>query len=62
MKKHLLVYAALVIIYIAYNLFFKLEDPRINDAINILATSVLFLYIAVLAFVLLRKLKKDKKD
>ncbi|MHA6696239.1 hypothetical protein [Chryseobacterium sp. A321] len=62
MKKHLLVYAALVILYIAYNLFFEVEDPRTNAAINILATSVLFLYIAILAFVLITKLKKNKKD
>ncbi len=61
MRKHLMVYAALVLLYIAYNLFFEVQDPRTNAAINILATSILFLYIAVLAFVLIRKLKNKAK-
>jgi len=56
-----MVYAALVLLYIAYNLFFEVQDPRTNAAINILATSILFLYIAVLAFVLIRKLKNKAK-
>lgn len=62
MKKPLIIYAILVLGYIAYNQFFQIEDERLNTAINILYASVLFLYIGLLAFLLLRKLKKRSKS
>ncbi|MCZ2085516.1 MULTISPECIES: hypothetical protein [unclassified Kaistella] len=58
MKKQLYIYAALIIIFIVYNQFFQLTDNRLNEAINILFASVLFLYIGYLAYLLLKKLKK----
>ena len=60
MKKHLIIYAILVIIFIAFNTFVKLEDARLNTAINILFGSIIFGYIAFLAFILLKKLGKKK--
>ncbi len=58
MKKQLFIYAVLVLIFIAYNQFFQLEDERLNNLINILYASMLFLYIGYLAYTVLRKLKK----
>ncbi|MDR2204715.1 MAG: hypothetical protein LBE36_00925 [Flavobacteriaceae bacterium] len=58
MKKQLVIYIILILVYIVYNSFFKVEDERINAAINILIAGVLFGYIAYTAFVMLRKMKK----
>lgn len=58
MKKHLIIYAVLIAIFIVYNFFFQIEDPRINTAVNILFASILFGYIAFMAFVLYKKLGK----
>lgn len=60
MKKHLTIYAILIVIFIMYNFFFQIEDPRINTAVNILFASILFGYIAFMAFVLFKKLGKKK--
>ena len=58
MKKHLIIYAFLIVTYIIYNFFFKIGDDRTNTAINILFASVLFGYIAFMAIVLIRKMGK----
>ncbi|SDE30094.1 hypothetical protein [Riemerella columbipharyngis] len=58
MKKQLIVYAILILAFFAYNLFFQVKDYKISTAINILFGSFLFLYIAYIAYVILRKLKK----
>ncbi|MCT6764042.1 hypothetical protein RIT98_00640 [Riemerella anatipestifer] len=57
MKKQLYLYAILIIVFILYNTIFKVEDGRINTIINIVFTSVLFLYIAYIAWVILKKMK-----
>lgn len=58
MKIHLIIYAILVLLYIVYNAFFQVEDARLHTAINILVGSVIFLYIAFLAYVFLQNLRK----
>ena len=60
MKKHLTIYAILIVLFILYNFFFKIGDERINTAINILFASILFGYIAYMAFILVKKLGKNK--
>ncbi len=58
MKTQIIIYAILVIAYIIYNLFFKINDERINTAINILIASIIFGFVAYMAFRLLKKIKK----
>lgn len=58
MKVHLAFFAVLIIGFISYNLFFKVQDDKLNTIINILYASVLFGYIAFMAFALLKKMKK----
>ncbi len=58
MKKQLIIYGILILIYVSYNVFFRVEDDRMNAIINIVFVSFLFLYIAYIAFVMLRRLKK----
>lgn len=60
MKKHLYIYAVLVILFIVYNLFFQIQDERTNTAVNILLGSIIFGYIAYMAVVLLKKMKSKK--
>jgi hypothetical protein len=60
MKKQLTVYGILILIYLIYNFFFKVDDEKINTAINILFASLIFGYIAYLAFTLLKKLNNKK--
>lgn len=62
MKKQLYTYAVLVLVFIAYNQFFQVADERMNNLINILFASFLFLYIGYLAYLLLQKLKKKEQD
>ncbi|AFR35749.1 hypothetical protein RIU07_07040 [Riemerella anatipestifer] len=57
MKKQLYLYAILIIVFILYNTVLKVEDGRIDTIINIVFTSVLFLYIAYIAWVILKKMK-----
>lgn len=61
MKKQLYIYMVLVIIFIAYNQFFQVQDDRLNNLINILFASFLFLYIGYLAYLVLQRLKKSGK-
>lgn len=60
MKKHLYIYGFLIFVFVAYNLFFRAQDDRVDTAINILGASVIFGYIAWMAFVLLRKMRRNK--
>lgn len=61
MKKQLYVYVLLILAFVAYNQFFQVEDENLNTIINILFASFLFLYIAYLAIVVLKKLRKSGK-
>lgn len=60
MKKQLIIYIALILIYVIYNFFFKINDEKINTAINITIASIIFGYIAYLAFTVLRKMNNKK--
>lgn len=57
MKKQLYIYAAMIVAFILYNQFFQVKDVRINEGINILFASILFLYIGYLAYLLLKRIK-----
>lgn len=61
MKKQLYIYAVLIAAFIIYNQFFQVKNERLNEGINILFASVLFLYIGYLAYLLLKKLKETAK-
>jgi len=58
MKPHLIVFAVLIAAFIAYNLFFKIEDDRMNTVVNIALASILFGYISFMAYSILKKMKK----
>ncbi|MGN7759713.1 MULTISPECIES: hypothetical protein [Chryseobacterium] len=58
MKPHLIVFAVLIAAFIAYNLFFRIEDDRMNTVVNITLASILFGYISFMAYSLLKKMKK----
>ncbi|MBF5027014.1 hypothetical protein [Planobacterium oryzisoli] len=61
MKTPLILYGLLILGFIAYQLFFRHPEPRIHEAISILYTSVLFLYIGFLAYRVLKGLKKRQQ-
>lgn len=50
----------MVLVFIIYNQFFQLQDERLNDLINILFASFLFLYIGYMAFLVLKRLKRNR--
>lgn len=58
MKKQIVIYAILIIIFLSYNFFFQVKDERTNTLINIVFASFLFLYIAYIAFVILKRINK----
>jgi hypothetical protein len=58
MKPQLIIFGILVAGYIMYNLFFQIPDERTNTVVNILFASIIFAYIAFMAFSLLKKMKK----
>ncbi|MDM1556352.1 hypothetical protein [Chryseobacterium bernardetii] len=58
MKPQLIIFAVLIAGFIAYNFFFQSEDNRTNTVINIVFASLLFGYIAFMAYALLKKMKK----
>ena len=61
MKKQLYFYAGLIVIFVGYNFYKPVKDERMDSIINILFASVLFLYIAYIAYLVLKRLgKKDK--
>lgn len=61
MKTQLYIYLALIVMYIAYNQFFQVADEKINTVINLVAASVLFLYMGYIAWLALKKLNTRKK-
>lgn len=61
MKTQLYIYVAIIVLFIAYNQFFAVEDERMNTIINILFGSFIFLYMGYLAYVALQKMKKASK-
>ncbi|MBS1573444.1 MAG: hypothetical protein JST62_13705 [Bacteroidetes bacterium] len=60
MKTHLYIYGALILLFIAYNIWFSVQDATLHNVINIVWASCIFLYISFLAIVLLKKMKKKK--
>ncbi|RRQ46832.1 hypothetical protein [Chryseobacterium sp. SC28] len=58
MKKQLYIYAGLIILFVAYNFYKPIEDARIDTGINILFASILFLYIAYIAYLVLKRMGK----
>ncbi len=58
MKPQLIIFGVLVAGYIIYNLFLQIHDDRTNTVVNILFASIIFAYIAFMAFSLLKKMKK----
>ncbi|MDQ0477776.1 hypothetical protein [Chryseobacterium sp. MDT2-18] len=61
MKKQLYIYMAMIIAFIVYNQFFQVKDARLNEAINIIFASFLFLYIGYLAYLVLKRVKDTGK-
>ena len=61
MKRQLYFYIAMILAFIAYNQFFKVQDERLNTLINILFASFLFLYIGYVAYLVLRRMKNSGK-
>ncbi|ROH97462.1 hypothetical protein BCF50_2370 [Chryseobacterium daecheongense] len=59
MKKQLIIFGILIAGFIVYHLFFQVEDGKTDAVISILYTSVLFGYIAYMAYCLLKKMKKQ---
>ncbi|WP_164975861.1 MULTISPECIES: hypothetical protein [unclassified Chryseobacterium] len=58
MKPQLIIFAVLIAGFIAYNFFFQSHDDRTNTMINIVFASLLFGYIAFMAYSVLKKMKK----
>ncbi|KQR93553.1 hypothetical protein ASG01_10315 [Chryseobacterium sp. Leaf180] len=58
LKPNIIIFAVLVAGFIAYNFFFPVADGRLHTVINIVYASVLFAYIAFMAFRMLKQLKK----
>ena len=58
MKRQIYNYIGIILLYIIYNQFFQIKDEKINTIINILFASFLFGYIAYMAFLILKKMKK----
>lgn len=61
MRKQLYFYITIILLFIAYNQFFRVADERLNTLINILFASFLFLYIGYIAFLILKRLKNARK-
>ena len=62
MKKQLYIYLAMIVAFIVYNQFFQVKDERLNEGINILFASFLFLYIGYLAYLVLKRIKDTGKN
>ena len=60
MKTQIIIYAILIVIFLAFNFIDPIKDPKTNTLINIFFASILFLYIAYIAFVILKKMGKKK--
>lgn len=60
MKQHLIIYGLLILLFLVYNFFFRISNPRTDTAVNIIFASVIFGYIGFLALVVLKKLRKRR--
>ncbi|WP_313267034.1 hypothetical protein [Epilithonimonas vandammei] len=61
MKKQLIIYGVLILAFVLYNFLEPVKNAKTDTLINILFASALFLYIAYIAYLVLRKMgKKDK--
>ncbi|AZI40638.1 MULTISPECIES: hypothetical protein [Epilithonimonas] len=61
MKKQLIIYGVLILAFVLYNFLEPVKNAKTDTLINILFASILFLYIAYIAYLVLRKMgKKDK--
>lgn len=58
MKKHLFIYAFLILAFVVFNLFGDLGSKRLNTAANLLLGSIIFGYISWIAIVVLFRMKK----
>lgn len=58
MKAQIYNYAGIILLYILYNQFLRVQDEKTNTIINILFASILFGYMAYMAIVVLKKMKK----
>ena len=58
MKAQIYNYAGIIILYILYNQFFRVQDEKTNTIINILFASVMFGYMAYMAKKKKKKMKK----
>jgi len=61
MKKQLIIYGILITIFIAFNIIKPIKDERTDTAVNILFASILFLYIAYIAYLVLKKISRRNK-
>lgn len=61
MKKQLYIYGVLIIAFVLYNFLDPIKDARTDTVINIIFASVLFLYIAYIAFLVLKRTNKPRK-
>ncbi|MFC4687340.1 MAG: hypothetical protein BGO86_11070 [Chryseobacterium sp. 36-9] len=61
MKKQLYIYAVLIILFVLYNFLNPIEDKKTDTIINILFASVLFLYIAYIAYLVLKRIGNKEK-
>lgn len=57
-KRNVIIFAVLVVGFVGYNLFFASEHEQTNTLINIIYSSILFLYISWMAYTLLKTMKK----
>jgi len=60
MKKHLIIYVILILIYFVYNQFIKIQNEKLRELVSIVFSSILFLYIALIAYIILKKTRKGK--
>ena len=57
-KTNIIIFGILIAGFVAYNLFLRAADERTHTVINIVYASVLFGFIAFMAFRMLKQLKK----
>lgn len=62
MKIHLMIYGLLVMSFVVYNAFFQVQDALFHEVINIIFASILFLYIAIIAWKILKRIQKVSKN
>lgn len=60
MRIQLIIYILLILLFVIYNQFLRVEDAKLNAIINIIFASFLFLYMGYFAYTLLQKTKRKK--